>query len=824
MKRPNLSCLLFLLLAVMPSRAAGVPGKCDPRTRAALASLRSGQAIETMRGRGVAIDRDGALDVFIRGSVTRSQLEAAGARVRTVLPGLLTASIPASALERVAALEGVVAIRAGAPCSPELDVSVPTTGASLFRGPGPSFEGLDGQGVIVGIVDSGIDYEHGDFVDSTGATRIVAIWDQNVTGPGAPGYPYGLECSADEIDAGTCGERDSLEHGTHTAGIAAGDGSQTGGATPAFTYAGMAPRADLVVVKTDFQTPEVIDAVRYVFDKATQRGENAVVNLSLGSHYGSHDGASEFEQALTALTGPGRIVVKSAGNDRGQPLHAQVFATASGASATLSVSGSAAGRYFYVDGYYNATERLRVRVRTPNGTIIGPLSINTENAPWPGQTTTNGTVYVAHDSLTGGRKNIYIEVYSSAANRSMNGTWTITLLADQLGSANGEVDLWRYYAASGLTASFVTGNLPTQELVTEPGNAAGVITVGAWVSRTSWTGCNGTASSYPGTPAAGNLAAFSSPGPTRDGRQKPDLVAPGTAVGSTTSFDITQTCPAAGTGTPLLGDGMNHRMFEGTSVSAPHVTGAVALLLQKYGAWTPQQVLGYLTVHARADAFTGAVPSKDWGYGKLALGDLIDPIARVVSPNGGEHFEVGEHLTIAWTATDVLGSVTSVDLQLSRNDSIGPCENIALGIPNSGTYEWTCGAPSAYRACVRVIAHDTNGNSGGDWSDTGFTIGQPVGVGEPGASGFALAWPHPNPGAGRFETEFSLARDAKIRLTVRDIQGRTVAVIADGAYHAGHHRAVWDGSREPNAAPSGLYFLCYETPERRIVRRVIVAR
>ena len=149
--------ILTLLLVAFSAPASGAPGKLDARARAALARLRAGgPSIEAMRKSGAAIDRDRALDVFVRGSVMRGQLEAAGARVRTALPGLFTASIPASALERVVALEGVVAIRGGAPCEPELDVSVPTTGVQYLRDPGPAFAGLNGQGVLIGIVDSGV--------------------------------------------------------------------------------------------------------------------------------------------------------------------------------------------------------------------------------------------------------------------------------------------------------------------------------------------------------------------------------------------------------------------------------------------------------------------------------------------------------------------------------------------------------------------------------------------------------------------------------------------------------------------------------------------
>ncbi len=825
---PSRAALVVLLLSASWVYAAPAT-KLDARCRAAVACLRAGdRSIEMMRRSGMAVDREGALDVFIRGPVTRQELEAAGARVHTELPGLFTASIPASAVDRVAALDGVIGIRAGAPCAPELDLSVPATGLQWLRGPGPAFTGLNGNGVLVGIVDSGVDYQHGDFRDSTGATRIVNIWDQTVPGPGPTGltFPYGKEWTQAQIDLGTCLQVDTLEHGTHTAGIAAGDGSQTGGAIPAFNFAGMAPRADLIVIQTDFLAPEVIDAVQYVFAKATARGQSAVVNLSLGTQYGSHDGNSEFEQALNALVGPGRIVVKSAGNDRGKAVHAEVFATAPGASATVSVAGSGLYRYFEIDGYYNATERLRVRVTTPNGTVIGPLAVNTENAPWPGQVTQNGTVYVVHDSLTGGRKNIYMQVQIEQSNRNMNGTWTITLLADQLGPANGEVDFWRFIADPNVTANFVAGNQSTEELITEPGNAPDLITVGAWVTKSSWTACNGVLTSYAGMPVAGSLAPFSSPGLTRDGRMKPDLVAPGSAIGSTTSFDVPHTCPPSPTGSEFLDDGMNHRMLSGTSLSAPHVTGAVALLLQKFGAMTPGQVRTYLQAHALADGFTGGVPSKDWGYGKLRLGDLIDPTVQVVYPNGSESQLEGQVMSLAWTASDSLGSVASVDLQLSRTGPGGPFEDIALGIPNSGTYDWTVTAPTTSAAYLRVVAHDTDANVGSDLSDAAFNIVGPTGVPGDGAPipAFALARLSPNPTSGETQVGFAVPHESRVRLSIHDVQGRTVAVLIDGVVPTGHHRVAWKGGLGDARAPAGLYFVCYDTPEGRLVKRLAMAR
>jgi hypothetical protein len=386
----------------------------------------------------------------------------------------------------------------------------------------------------------------------------------------------------------------------------------------------MAPRADLVMVKTNLTNSGILDGVRYIFDLATARGQNAVVNLSIGSHFGPHDGTSDLESGLTTLSGPGRIVVKSAGNDRGSARHAEVKAAGSGTSATLSVSGSALGRALQIDGYYNTTENVRVRITTPGGTVIGPISRGSRNATFPGTSTTNGTVYVENgiSRTIAGDYEVYVEIAASASNQNLDGTWTITFIPVTLGAAQGEVDLWRFYSSSGLTANFVSGNQPAEELISEPGNASGVVTTAGYVTKQSWTSCNGQSVSFSTTPV-GSIGWFSSPGPTRDGRQKPDITAPGAAIVSATSFDLARTC---GSSSPLANDGMNHLAMAGTSMAAPHAAGAVALLLQAFGPLSPTLVKSYLTTNAVRDGSTGATWNKDWGNGKLRLLPSLLPV------------------------------------------------------------------------------------------------------------------------------------------------------------------------------------------------------
>jgi subtilisin family serine protease len=718
---PSIAAALLLLVLGAGAALADL-AKLDPRARAALGLLRGGTTAEARKRAGAATHGEDRIDAFVVGPVSRVELEAAGAVVRTDLPGILTAYIPASAVEAVAGLAGVQRIQGAAPVELELDASLPTTGAHLLRGPAPGFPGLAGQGVLVGDVDSGVDFDHPDFKDAGGLTRLVGIWDQNdPAGPGPAPFGYGTEWSAAQIDGGLCTQTDSSGHGTHVLAIAGGDGSGTGGTVPAHTYVGIAPAADLIMVNTNFQTTAIVDGVAWIFDRATALGVPAVVNLSLGSHFGPHDGTSAFEAGLSALTGPGRIIVKSAGNERGQARHAEVFAAGAGTNATLSVTGgNVAGRAFAVDGYYEASENLAVQVTTPGGTILGPVPLGGIHAAYPGTSTVNGSVYLENGaSLTAtGDREVYLEV-NVGAGQSANGTWTLRFLPVALGAANGEVDLWRFFNTTA-SASFVTGNQPTEELVSEPGNAAELITTAAYSSKRTWTDCNGLVRSFTGAPAVGALAPFSSPGPTRDGRPKPDLAAPGTAIGSATTFDVPPSCAPAGS--LNLPDGMRHTINQGTSMAAPHATGAAALVLQKHGAVTPAFVKALLHGRAVRDAFTGPAWNRDWGHGKLFLGDLVDPAALVLTPNGGELYLIGQAVNLAWNAGDALGGVTGVDLELSRSGPGGPWETIALAQPNTGSYPWVASGTPTTQAILRVTASDAAGNTGSDVSDQVWTI------------------------------------------------------------------------------------------------------
>lgn len=163
-----------------------------------------------------------------------------------------------------------------------LDLAVAKVNLPKFT----SAKQLSGKGVVVGVVDSGIDPNHPAFKN-----RIFRIWDQTIAGPGVPEGDYGLELKGAQLTA----SRDVDGHGTHVAGIAAGKDVQFGG---------VAPAAKLVIVKSSLLDAQIADGIRYIFRIAKDLGQPAGVNLSLGAHGDAHDGTDSLSQSIEEEVGP----------------------------------------------------------------------------------------------------------------------------------------------------------------------------------------------------------------------------------------------------------------------------------------------------------------------------------------------------------------------------------------------------------------------------------------------------------------------------------------------------------------------------------------
>jgi hypothetical protein len=196
--------------------------------------------------------------------------------------------------------------------------------------------------------------------------------------------------------------------------------------------------------------------------------------------------------------------------------------------------------------------------------------------------------------------------------------------------------------------------------------------------------------------------------------------------------------------------------------------------------------------------------------------DHAAPVVTVTGPGGGETLPRGTLASLTWTAADSAG-VASVDLLLGRAGAGGPFDTLAAAQPNSGAFDWTVTGPLTADAWFKVVARDSAGNAGSDVSDAAFTIGDtPV-------EAFALSGVRPNPMSTGGQFPFALPSASRVRLSVLDVQGREVLVLADGEFPAGRHVLAWSNGQRANLG-SGLYFVRLRAGGRTFTRRFVLAR
>jgi minor extracellular serine protease Vpr len=517
---------------------------------------------------------------------------------------------------------------------------------ALRRRAGERWEGLAGRGVIIGIYDSGLDLDHEDFRGPGGATRVLFAWDQTVpgSGPGALGdhlFDYGSECGAGAIDARTCPMVDRVGHGTHVAGTAAADGSATGRGMPAFRFPGGAPAADLIVVKggdAEFTADLLVDGVAYIFERAAALGRPAVVNISLSSQAGPHDGTTLLEQALDALSGPGRIIVSGSGNAgdhrntlpavRNGPFHAQ--GRAGDPSHGLRVPPyqpvpGAANDAALLELWYDGADSLTVTVRSPRGDVVSAATGDTVFVETPGGAVIILNALDGPSPLNGDHAALIAILDADPGVPPDTGRWAIEVAPAAL-RAGGEYHLWLVGSTFGETGAVLEGGTTNRYLVGVPASADRVIAVGAHVTRHGWEGVE-EEQVFPFREQLGDIAYFSSPGPRRDGVQKPDLTGPGKVVMASLSRDAT-----LWNGLPWLVEADSvHVGLLGTSVSGPQVAAAIAILLQIEPRLTPEEARDLLRLSARTDRFVpAALPDPAWGAGKLDAAAAV----RRLRPDG----------------------------------------------------------------------------------------------------------------------------------------------------------------------------------------------
>jgi subtilisin family serine protease len=651
--------------SLLPSPAdtrGSLPPAAANKLDAVLSGLYAARQSSTTGGPLVAA-RPGTNDyvsVTIRGDASARALASAGALVLTRAGHITTAYVAIDALPGLAATAGVESIEAPHQLQKYLNVSCPDIqAADVWAGSPPNYTGLTGKNVVVGIIDTGLDITQNDFRTSTNHTRVKYIWDQ--MGVGAPppsGFNYGAEWNASQLDANPALTTDTDGHGTHVTGIAAGNGRATGNSCPAYRYVGVAPEADLVIVRSVLSDNAIIDGANYVYQRATTLGEPAVILIAAGNQLGGHDGTSSLDEALSALTGPGRLLVAPVGNDGQTAIHSKIDLPANGSGSltfTIPTYSPSTGEYLDMQSWHQPGAQFQVRLTTPSGLQSAWIQPG-------GQTGTvasaDGAYYVNNDVTTATNGTKEIEVYTwwlgGTNPKPKTGTWTLDVQRVS-GASSGLLHAWiaGWRFGSGNVSPAFSTNIDYTTQVASPATADSAIAVSAYTTRNTWTNVLGQTSFYTDSPPLQSFYAPANAGPRADGVQRPDLAAPGQGVVSALSAPIANTL-----GNVKVDDGV-HWINRGTSMAAAHVAGALALLLQQTPTLTPSAARLAIRERVRTDSNTGSVPNAQWGYGKLDL---------AVAPTGvGGHMPVG-HFAMAEAYPNPTRAGTSFSFTLSSAD------------------------------------------------------------------------------------------------------------------------------------------------------------
>ena len=623
--------------------------KLDPDFHA----LVTGGAGKTAPGAGTAGAVSGAVRAdgeVVYPAIVRthdaSGLRVAGVEVNATFPDVATVRATADGLALLTQLDAVRYVEAPELLYPTNDVTTAVTGASLLHRGFVNNTSYTGIGVVVCVIDSGIDWAHEDFrsLADPAQSRILRIWDQTITPIGAEqapaaanagnpafaGFTSGVEYTEahleDELDgtpAGFVRETDTNGHGTHVAGTAAGNGA----ASPGRKHAGMAPEADLVVVKAgngSFPTTNLINGLAYCGAVADAFGRPVVVNMSLGSDGGPHDGTTSQEAAVDGFVGPGKVVVVSAGNSGADAIHVSGSIPDGGtvditfAVPAYTATAGTDNDDFAFDLWFDGSGAVTAQATSPNlnstTRLPGEASTSVLGAAGADGTVSLFNVTGVHPA---NHRNVYLRVYDGPASATPASSGVNDWVLSLTNTSGAPVSFhgWLHDARIGADYRTVAiaggGVVDASYTVGTPGTATGAITVGSYVHRWRWFGSDGLDYSYVGTDRSDDISSFSSRGPRRDGLvQKPDIAAPGQATISTRS-------QAANPGAGSLIAGARYFATQGTSMASPAVAGAVALLLQANPTLDAATVRTLLTSNAVGDAATGAVPNDTWGYGRL---------------------------------------------------------------------------------------------------------------------------------------------------------------------------------------------------------------
>ena len=533
---------------------------------------------------------------------------------------IVTGRLPIRRLEQVRMQPFVKSLKGGLRLAPSLWATTLETDAMPASLPtGHLANG--GAGAVVGVIDYGGDFAHLNFLRSDGTTRFLSLWFQD--GPTSPSSPfgYGKEFKPQDINAALQQTNpyaalgydpadfedpaDPGSHGTHVLDIAAGNGGGT-------DVPGMAPNADIVFVnisqadeptgtasvgKSFGDSVRLLEAMKYIFDRAGNRP--CVINVSLGTNGGPHDGTTLVEQGIDSLLkgAPNRAVTIAASNSFEDGIHAS-GSVAQGAAVELQwqlVRDTVTDLEMEV--WYPKADRFTVELIGPDGQSLATV------APGSNETlTSNGQVAVFIANRLNDPNNGDNMIGIFFAENMSAGTFRVRLHGDTV--SNGAFHAW-----------IERDNLFQSHFASANDNRC---TIGS-ISCSKFAIAVG---SYDGHKAARPISFFSSAGPTRDQRQKPEVSAPGHNVQAARS-----------------GTGSGIRLMSGTSMASPAVAGLAALVLAEAKArglnLTIEQTRKIIVDSARKNPPAGASWDDRYGHGRINAHAAIQAVIDLAAAGPG---------------------------------------------------------------------------------------------------------------------------------------------------------------------------------------------
>lgn len=462
--------------------------------------------------------------------------------------------------------------------------------------------GLLGKGTIVGIIDSGIDYTHPDFINDDNTSRVLYIWDQNIPGSPPEGFKNGTEYTNEEINKALMNEfpltvvpsRDEAGHGTAVTGVAAGNGRSSKGRDK-----GAAPQSSIISVNLGHRgsqfftrTTEIMRAIKYISDKAEALNMPVAINISYGTNNGSHAGDSLFETYINSMAQKWKTVIAVATGNEGSAGHHFADRAKNGSTVEVNFVTMGLVNNFYMTLWKNFVDIFSFELISPSGKSSG--EIMTEQRE--NYVTLDGVlvtfIYGQPTHYNLGQELFFL--FRAITGSIPKGIWRLKVNGKQV--VDGNFDIWLPTVEDvSKNTAFLRPN--TDTTLTLPSTALNVISVGGYNAFMN------------------SAADFSGRGYTRSNVYiKPDIVAPSVGIISTKA-------------------GGGYDSFTGTSLAAPFVTGSAALMMEwgivrgndpfLYG----QRVKAFLQKGAKREPYL-EYPNPIWGYGTLCLSKSMEYLAE----------------------------------------------------------------------------------------------------------------------------------------------------------------------------------------------------